>query len=98
MNQTNIYVNDNVETDFENMFNDISTLEEILNNVMLEMNKLDEKVWKSEEKEQLNQTFIPFLKKYCDKYPSFLRNNVEIVKNSGIQQYRDLENKIQDVV
>ena len=98
MTLTNLYVNDNVDSDLENMLNDISSLEEILNNVVTEIDKLDENVWKTKEKDQIDQTFIPFLKKYKDRYPNFLRKNVDIVKNKGIEQYRNLESKISDSI
>ena len=73
MTQTNLYINSNVDNDFLNLEKDILAIEEILNNTMLEMEKLDENVWNTKEKEEINKTFIPFLRQYKERYPNYLR-------------------------
>ena len=100
MNPNKLNINNNVSTDFDALDKDINDIESILQETYKEMLKLDETVWKAKEKEKIDQTFVPYLKRFTESYPSYLRVRLQFARDSVQSHYElDQENaKLEDIV
>lgn len=61
---------------------DIKNIEVLLKQVLEAMDCLDEKRWKSKEKNKIDQEFIPYLKKAYFNYPKELRSKLNHLKDA----------------
>ena len=75
-------INSRALADLDAMNVNIDNLSDVLQELYLEMSKLDETVWKAKEKDKIDQTFIPYLKKFATSYPTYLKNRVEFARTA----------------
>ena len=100
MNQNKLIINSAVLENFSEMDRNIETIENILQETYKKMLELDESVWKAKEKDKLDQTFMPYLKKFMESYPDYLRLRVQFAKDAVNAHHElDKENaKLKDIV
>ncbi len=100
MNQNKLNINNEVSADFDALDKDIRDLESILQETYKEMLKLDDSVWKAKEKDKIDQTFMPYLQKFSEYYPGYLRLRLQFARDSvGAHQELDKENALlKDIV
>ncbi len=77
-------------SDLAMLDSNIKILESILQEIRSEMLKLDESVWNAKEKDKIDRTFIPYLKKFADSYPSYLQKKVEFAR-SAVKAHQELD-------
>ena len=75
-------------SDLAMLDSNIKILESILQEIRSEMLKLD--VWNAKEKDKIDRTFIPYLKKFADSYPSYLQKKVEFAR-SAVKAHQELD-------
>ena len=100
MNSNNLNINSAVFSDLDNMDKNINDLENVLSDLYQTLLKLDDTVWKTKEKEKIDQTFIPYIKKFFESYPSYLRIRVQFARNAVLaHQKLDEENSgLEDII
>ena len=92
-------INDDIRSDFDLVQKDIEEIGDLIQKTYRAMLKLDETVWRSKEKEKIDQDFLPYLKKYSEKYSNYLIARLNFVKNA-VEKYEALDKeraKLQDI-
>ena len=99
MNQNKLNINSAALADCDALEKDINDLAGIIEDAYKEVLKLDESVWKAKEKEKIDQTFVPYLKRYNDNYPSYLRLRLQFARDAIEAHHQaDIENaKLEDI-
>lgn len=100
MEQNKLNINSTVIENFSAMEKNIATIENILQETYKKMLELDESVWKAKEKDKLDQTFMPYLKKFMDAYPDYLRLRVEFARDA-VNAHHELDEEnamLKDIV
>ena len=100
MNQNKLNINSAVIADFDALDKDINDIEAILQELYKETFKLDDTVWKAKEKEKIDQSFVPYLKRFTEYYAGYLRLRLQFARDS-VQSHKeaDVENaKLEDIL
>ena len=90
MNSNNLNINSNVTLSFDAMDKTINDLEAILIELYKEVLKLNDDVWKAHEKEVIDSTFVPFLQKFSNLYPNYLRVRVQYARDA-VKSHQELD-------
>ena len=90
MDQRKLMINDDVLSNFNKFEQDIDKLNDILQKTYKVMLELDENVWKTREKEVIDQTFMPYLKKFTSFYPDYLKIRLQFAKDA-VQSHHELD-------
>ena len=100
MDQNKLTINSAVLENFSAMDKNITAIESILQETYKKMLELDESVWKAKEKEKLDQTFMPYLKKFMESYPDYLRLRVQLARDA-VNAHHELDEEnamLKDIV
>ena len=100
MDQNKLTINSAVLENFSAMDKNIAVIENILQETYKKMLELDESVWKAKEKDKLDQTFMPYLKKFMEYYPDYLRLRVEFARDA-VNKHHELDEEnamLKDIV
>jgi len=73
-------IKSSVNEDYANIENDINDISTIIANVYKAMLTLDDRKWKSKEKEKIDQEFVVYLKNISEKIPSNLTKRLNYAK------------------
>ena len=100
MNQNKLNINSQVLADFDALDKDISDIENIIQEAYKVKLILDETVWKAKEKEKIDQTFMPYLQRFAEFYPGYLRVRLQFARDSvQAHQEEDIKNaKLEDII
>ena len=100
MSQNKLNINSQVIADLDALDKDISDIENIIQDTYKEMLKLDDTVWKAKEKEKIDQTFMPYLQRFSEFYPGYLRVRLQFARDSvEAHKEEDIQNaKLEDIV
>ena len=94
-----ITINNEVKSDFDLIENDIKEINDILEKTYRAVLKLDESVWKAKEKDKIDQEFVPYLKKFAEKYANYLMARLNFAKDA-VSKYEELDqerSKLEDI-
>ena len=88
-----------VQSDFDEIEKDFNDINDIINKVYRAMLTLDENIWKTKEKEVIDQDFMPYLKNYSEKYYNYLMIRLNLARKAVESHYQlDKENaKLSDI-
>ena len=79
-----------IQSDFLTIEQDIKDINDIINRINQTMLKLDDNFWHAKEKEKIDKTFMPYLKKFVDSYPLYLQKKVEFAR-SAVKAHQELD-------
>ena len=99
MSYNGININNEVKSDFDIVKSDIEEIADILDKTYRAVLKLDERVWKAKEKDKIDQEFVPYLKKFTEKYPNYLMARLNFAKDA-VAKYEELDKeraKLEDI-
>ena len=88
-----------IQSDFLTIEQDIKDINDIINRINQTMLKLDDNFWHAKEKEKLDAEFMPYLKKYSDKYEIYLMKRLNFIKDA-VLRYEELDrerSKLEDI-
>ena len=97
MNDLNI--NGKILADFDIIEKDIMDINETITDIYKSMLKLDESVWKAREKDKIDQEFMPYLKKYSEKYSNYLMYHLNFARDA-VNKHIELDKqmaKLEDI-
>ena len=91
--KNDLNINLEIQTDFSIIEQDIKDIGDIINEMNQAMLKLDDGFWHAKEKEKIDAEFMPYLKRYSDKYEIYLMKRLNFLKNA-VLKYEELDEKL----
>lgn len=94
-----ININLKIQSDFAILEQDIKDIGDIIEKMNISMLRLDSNFWKAKEKEKIDEDFMPYLKKYSDKYTIYLMKRLNFIKDA-VSKYEELDKeraKLEDI-
>ena len=94
-----ININLKIQSDFAILEQDIKDIGDIIEKMNISMLRLDSNFWKAKEKEKIDEDFMPYLKKYSDKYMIYLMKRLNFIKDA-VSKYEELDKenaKLEDI-
>lgn len=88
---SDLQIKSSLTDDYMNIEKDINDISTIITNIYNAMKTLDESKWKSNEKDKIDQEFIPYLSKISEKIPSNLRKKLDFARYA-LEKHEEQDN------
>ena len=88
--KNDLNINLQIQSDFSVIEQDIKDINDIINKINQAMLKLDDNFWHAKEKEKIDAEFMPYLKKYSNKYENYLMKRLNFIKDA-VSRYEELD-------